>query len=357
MKLNINTLNKSVWIDLDNSPHVAFFSPIIHEMQKKNYDLFITTRDCFQVCELANLHKLNYHNIGRHYGKYKILKLIGLLIRTFQLMPLVIQKKPGLSISHGSRSLIILSKLLNIPSILLMDYEWVTNFPRFLRPNWVIAPNKIPAIKLKRYGNKVLFYDGLKEYVYTQSFKPDASILKFIEIENRDRNTVLVTVRPPAIEAHYHNRRSDVLFHETLKYLHTFPNIIIVMLPRSKNQTNDIKIKWKQAVSEKKIIIPTKAVDGLSLMWYSDIVISGGGTMNREAASLGVPVYSIFGGKIGAIDQYLVQEKRLTILRNSEDIKKIKIMKKKSNTNKIKRNHVLNQILKYIDTNYPMAKL
>ena len=43
--------------------------------------------------------------------------------------------------------------------------------------------------------------------------------------------------------------------------------------------------------------------------------------MNREAAALGVPVYSIFRGTTGAVDKYLEEEGRLTMLKSVEDVK------------------------------------
>ena len=67
--------------------------------------------------------------------------------------------------------------------------------------------------------------------------------------------------------------------------------------------------------------IPEQVVDGLNLIWHSDFVISGGGTMNREAAALGVPVYSIFRSKIGAVDQYLSSMGRLVLLESAEDLR------------------------------------
>ena len=98
---------------------------------------------------------------------------------------------------------------------------------------------------------------------------------------------------------------------------------------------------------EGKIIIPEKVVDGLNLIWNSDLVISGGGTMNREAAALGVPVYSIFRGKIGAVDRYLSENGRLTLIKNIEDIRtKITLVKREQQlAPKQKNNSALKSIV------------
>jgi predicted glycosyltransferase len=62
------------------------------------------------------------------------------------------------------------------------------------------------------------------------------------------------------------------------------------------------------------VIVPEHAVDAQSLISFADLVVSAGGTMNREAVSLGVPVYTVFGGRLGAVDEQLIREGRLRAL-------------------------------------------
>jgi uncharacterized protein len=77
------------------------------------------------------------------------------------------------------------------------------------------------------------------------------------------------------------------------------------------------------------LLIPKQVLDGLNLIWHSDLVISGGGTMNREAAALGVPVYSIFRGTIGAVDHFLSGEHRLVLLESPADLApKLKVQRR-----------------------------
>ena len=103
----------------------------------------------------------------------------------------------------------------------------------------------------------------------------------------------------------------------------------MILLPRNRNQEVSIRNKWPELISKGKIIIPDHVVDGLNLIWYSDFVISGGGTMNREAAALGVPVYSIFRGTIGAVDKYLAKNGKLILLESPEDIEeKVSLVKR-----------------------------
>ncbi len=85
-----------IWIDLDNSPHVPLFVPIIEELRARGHQIMVTARDAFQVRELADLHGLDYRLVGRHYGKHFLLKLLGVFIRGLQLLPTVIRERPAL---------------------------------------------------------------------------------------------------------------------------------------------------------------------------------------------------------------------------------------------------------------------
>jgi len=309
--------HKKVWIDLDNSPHVPFFAPIIDELRNRGVSIFITARDCFQVCELADLLNLEYKQIGRHYGRSKILKLAGLCTRSLQLAPTILREKPDLALSHGSRAQLLLSKLLRVPSVVVMDYEFARGLV-LMQPRWIMTPECIPDTALKLGEGRVLKYPGIKEDVYVNRFKPDATIKTQLGLTVDD---LLVTIRPPANEAHYHNPESDTLFAEVIRFLSDKPNAKVVLLPRNQQQELLIRQSWSDLFASGKIMVPAHAIDGVNLIWYSDLVISGGGTMNREAAALGVPVYSIFRGKIGAVDRYLAASGRLTLLESVDDVR------------------------------------
>lgn len=304
---------------MDNSPHVPLFLPIKNELEKRGHSVFITTRDCFQVCSLADYHNLSHTTIGKHYGANKLLKILGTLWRSVQLAPTVLREKPDLSLSHGSRSLILLSSLLRIPTVLMFDYEHVNSLP-FLKPVLGIAPEVIddPG-KARHFQRGLRGYRGLKEDVYVPSFRPDPSFLKTLDLNKED---IIATIRPPATEAHYHNPESEKLFYEVVEFLGRTPNVRMVILPRNeKTQKEMIYRTWPKWCEERKIIVPDRAVDGLNLVWHSDLVVSGGGTMNREAAALGVPVYSIFRGKLGAVDKYLAEKSRLILIETIDDVR------------------------------------
>lgn len=306
----------TIWIDLENSPHVPFFAPIINELDARGYSSIVTARDCFQVRELADCFHLDYKLIGNHPGKGNLRKMAGLCVRGMKLIPLGLKEKPVLALSHGSRSQLLACTALRVPSVFIRDYEFSTPLPLF-RPSWLICPEVIPSEAVHCDIRRVLKYPGIKEDVYVPQFVPDPRIRAQLGLREQD---VVATLRPPAIEAHYHNPQSEQLFNESIRFLAKSDAVKSVVLPRNDNQAVELKSRWPVLFANGTLRIPARVVDGLNLIWYSDLVISGGGTMNREAAALGVPVYSVFRGKIGAVDKYLAHQGRLILLESIEDI-------------------------------------
>jgi len=307
-----------IWIDLDNSPHVPFFRPIIERLETRGFEVLLTARRCSQVCGLADKFKMEYLLVGQHHGKHKFVKLAGLFIRAMELMPLVLREKPALALSHGSRAQLIAANLLRIPSIEITDYEYSQFVPVVGTPGYLI----VPEVLKNHYSNKnsvcLFTYPGIKEDVYVPFFRPDTSILDTLRLSSED---IVVTIRPPAVEAHYHRPESEELFEAAVDYLGRQEKVKMVMLPRNDKQGVFIQNNWPDLFSGKKMMIPSKVLDGLNLIWFSDFVVSGGGTMNREAAALGVPVYSIFRGKIGAVDRYLSENSKLILIANDSDLR------------------------------------
>jgi uncharacterized protein len=337
------TKRKKIWIDLDNSPHVPLFKPIIDELNHRGYDCQVTSRDCFQVAGLINLYGVKCKTIGKHYGKNTLMKLFGLVYRGLQLVPSAIKERPDLAVSHGSRSQQFVSRILGIPTIIMNDYEYVTFLP-FNGTTWLITPEYISGWSDKIDPSHILTYPGLKEDVYVPEFVPDPSILKELGL---NADNLIVTVRPPANEAHYHNPEADRLFEEVMDHFGRMEKTTLVILPRNDHQAEAIRAKWPELIGSGKAVIPDHVVDGLNLMWFSDLVISGGGTMNREAAALGVPVYSIFRGTIGAVDRYLAEHGRLMLLESPADVRtKIRAERRDRTRNDISHSKtVLNRIV------------
>jgi predicted glycosyltransferase len=319
-------LGKKIWIDLDNSPHIPFFSPIIKELEARGGDVILTARDAYQVTELVDLFGLDCYRVGKHYGKNKFLKVFGVLDRALRLVPLLLREKPDLALSHGSRAQMLAAYLLRIPCIAIMDYEFAHQGLLWVNPTWVICPAVIPDEAVKLSKDHILRYRGIKEDVYVPCFKSDPATRAKLGLTDVD---LVVTIRPPATEAHYHRPESDVLFRGVIDYLAEQPDVKMVVLPRNSRQDASLRETWPQLIASRKVIIPEQVLDGMNLIWHSDLVVSGGGTMNREAAALGVPVYSIFRSQIGKVDQYLTDTGRLILLEDVADArKKLKLQRR-----------------------------
>lgn len=324
--------NKKIWIDLDNSPHVPFFRPIKQALERKGYEIFLTARDSYQTCSLADYFGLKYKKVGKHYGKNIYAKLFGTGYRVLQLFPTILKEKPRIALSHGSRAQIISANLLRVPSVVIIDYEYAKMIPLF-PPKYLIIPSVISKDKFRVSEDRIFQYPGIKEDVYAPEFHPDGNIKKELGINGRG---IVVTVRPPAVEAHYFVEQSERLFEKAIEVLKSKDDVKMIILPRNEMQKEFISKKYQNEIFKKKIIIPDHAIDGLNLLWHSDLVISGGGTMNREAAALNVPVYSIFRGKIGNVDKHLSETGRLTLIEKEEDLeKKIIIQRRDKKSNEI----------------------
>jgi uncharacterized protein len=315
---------KKIWIDIDNSPHVPFFLPIIEELEKQGIELILTARNMYQVCDLLEFFNLPCKVIGGHCGKNKLLKILCNCLRAAQLSPTALRVRPDLALSHGSRAQVLICKALGIPTLMIHDYEHSTK-TGFVEADWILMPDVIPDGVMSKRTKGILKYPGLKEDVYIHRFEPDRSILSDLGISKED---LVVTLRPPATEAHYHRPESEILFTETLRFLADKAHIRVVALPRNAKQNRRLRKDWAALIAAGRMLIPQAPLNGLNLIWFSDLVISGGGTMSREAAALGVPVYSIFRGTIGAVDKYLAQKGRLTLVENTRDIQtKIRLVR------------------------------
>jgi uncharacterized protein len=309
---------RKIWIDLDNVPHVPLFAPIIEELKRKGYSLLLTSRNTPQIGEMLEFHHIISKRVGRGFRKNKLSKIAGTSIRALQLMSLIVREKPVLAVSHGSRAQLLACSLVGLPCVAMTDYEFADSSMLRIGSPCVLVPEVIPEEAFLTRGRQVEKYPGIKEDIYVPRFRPDPAIKAELGVDDEQ---LLVTVRPPASDAHYHTVESDHLFCATMDFLCSRQDVTTVVLPRNPKQEQLVRESWAESVASSHIIIPSRVVDGLNLIWHSDVVISGGGTMNREAASLGVPVYSIFRGKIGAVDQYLAREGRLVLLATKEDVR------------------------------------
>ena len=324
---------KRIWIDLDNSPHVPLFRPVIRELDRRNIECIITARDFAQTINLLQLWGIPFKKIGRHGGKNKLKKVANLFIRANKLRAYIKNKSIDLAVSHGSRTQLVAAKLSGIKSVVMMDYEYTeTRIFNYLS-TYMLIPEHIPDSRLKSVNintEKILRYSGFKEELYLNNFSPDIDFRKNLNI---DSQKILVTVRPSAMVGNYHDAMSENILLKIMEKL-TGNNDVYPLIVSRTSEDRDLL----QGNFGDRIHFLKKSVDGLQLIWNSDIFISGGGSMNREAALLGVPAYSIFTGRKPYLDEYLQKKGKLTFIDKVEkvdllDISKREIADKYTNTN------------------------
>jgi predicted glycosyltransferase len=315
-----------LWIDLANSPHVPFFKALAARFVERGHEIELTARDFAETVPLAKAASFEPQILGAHGGRQVSAKAGNLISRAWFLASWARTRQFDLAVSHNSYSQILAARALRIRSVTLMDYEYQpANHLAFRLASRIIVPASFPAQRLRRYGatvGKVRRYHGTKEDVYLAEFKPDPSFAnELCELGIRPDN-VLVLMRPPAHDALYH-RFQNKLFDEALALLLEKQNVQIVLLPR-----NDVQRATYAAKVNDRLIVPAKPLDGANLIAASDLVISAGGTINREAAALGIPAASIYAGEWAAVDEELVNEGRLKRISTSEDLQNLTIAKK-----------------------------
>jgi hypothetical protein len=307
---------RRVWVDLTNSPHVLVLAPIIRRLRDAGHEVAVTARDFAQTIELAERHGLGAVELGRHGGAGRLGRARALGSRSLEAYRFARPYRFHVAVAHASNDLPIAARALHVPAVDMFDYEWAllqhTVGCRLARR--VITPDAIPPARLRRYGadgDKLRQYPGLKEEYYLSEFEPDPEALRALGV---DGSRLIAVVRTPPELALYHPG-SDDLFAAVVDRLGRDPGVHAIVLPRTREQGARLR-----ALSLPSLIVPEHAVDGPSLIGGADLVVSAGGTMNREAVALGVPVYTTFAGRIGAVDERLLAEGRLRRLERVDDL-------------------------------------
>ena len=297
-----------VWIDITAPAHVLVFRPLIEIMRGRADEVEITARDYAQTLQLLELHGLEADAVmGRHAGRSRLQKARQMTHRLGELRKWARPREFDIALAHGSHELTISARRLGIPSSTTFDYEFATLQHQLgcRAATRVVVPAAIPPERLRPYGvrpPKLVQYPGLKEEYYLADFEPDRSLLERFGV---DPARVLVVLRPPPDVSLYH-RHSNPLFPQTLEHLGRSEDVQAFVLPRTEEQREYVK-----GLALPSVIVPEDAVDAQSLIALADLVVSAGGTMNREAAALGVPVYTTYGGRLGGVDEELIREGRL----------------------------------------------
>jgi predicted glycosyltransferase len=324
-----------VWIDLTNSPHVLVMRPVIDVLREDGHEVSVTARDFAQTLGLLDRFAIPHTAIGRHRGERLPAKAAGLASRSAALVRWARRDErdsephpPGthpprrfdIALGHGSNDVSVAAALLRIPCSTMFDYEWaaVQHHVNCRLARAVVVPDAIPPERLERYGakGKVRAYEGLKEEYYLADFEPDPSVVAELRL---DRERPIVVVRTPPEVSLYHRFEND-LFADVLARLRDAgarDGVQSVVLPRTDSQR-------LQLSGVPGFTVPARAIDAQSLICVADLVISAGGTMNREAVALGTPVYTTFEGRLGAVDERLIAQGRLRKLHSAEQLELVK---------------------------------
>jgi uncharacterized protein len=286
--------------------------PVIENLRARGHEVEVTARDFAQTLGLLDRFGIEHTAIGQHRGGRLGAKARGLGERSLALTKWARGRRFDRALGHGSNDITIAAALLRIPSSTTFDYEWATvqhNVNCRLAAA-VVVPDAIPPERLYRYGarGKVRGYPGLKEEYYLADFEPDPQALTDLGLHRDDERPITVVRTPPEVSL-YHRFEND-LFAQVLERL---AGAQTVVLPRTPEQ----RAQLQQAGG---FIVPERAIDAQSLIAFADLVVSAGGTMNREAVALGTPVYTVFEGRRGAVDERLIAEGRLKQLTSAGEL-------------------------------------
>lgn len=314
-----------VWVDMLNSPNVHFMRPILAELRRREVPYVVTIRDFAQTRALCNLFGIEHSVIGVHGGRSLIGKSTNLLARVRELRRFARQARPSMILTHNSYSQLAAGWTLGLPSVTTMDYEYQpANHLAFRCATRVFLPDVLPKAIVRRQGaagRKTWWFHGLKEHISLAGFEPDPDYLRGIGV-NVER--IVVVVRPPADFALYH-RFENVLFRQVLDWLKARDDAAVLLFPRTDAQRDQLAAQGYEA-----LIWAGETLDGLNLVAGADLVVSAGGSMNREAAVLGTPAYSVYAGKLGGVDKALIRVGRLRLISAPELISCISLAKKRS---------------------------
>lgn len=312
-----------IWIDLTNSPHVLVMRPVIELLRSDGHEVRVTARDFAQTLALCERLGIEHTAIGRHRGERLGAKALGLASRSAALVrwARADARATGgrgfdIALGHGSNDVSVAAALLRVPSSTMFDYEWATvqHNVNCRLARTVVVPEAIPPERLYRYGarGKIASYEGLKEEYYLADFEPDEAVLGELSL---DGGRPIVVVRTPPEASLYHRFENDLFARvlERLREAAARDGVQPVVLPRVASQRAELR-------GVAGFVVPERAIDAQSLIACADLVISAGGTMNREAVALGVPVYTTFEGRAGAVDERLVEQGRMRRLGAAEDL-------------------------------------
>ncbi len=305
-----------IWVDCTAAAHPLVLSPLIEGLVERGHQVRVTARAYGQTEGILERLAIPYSLFGAHAGAGGVGKAVALASRSASLARWAGRVRPAVGLAHGSVDLAVVGAIRRIPTVQMQDYEFAGSQRKIAwrLARTVIVPDSIPLDRLAAAGaveSKLLRYPGLKEDYYLAGFEPDRAVLADLGLGAHrigpDRSAddrVLIVVRPPPESSAYH--ADNPLYGGLIERLAAEPRAVAVVIARTDRQRSEIVER-----ADPRLIAPAEAIDAQSLIAYADLVISAGGTMNREAVALGIPVYTIFSGRMGAVDEQLIADGKL----------------------------------------------
>ncbi len=316
-----------IWVDCTAAAHPLVLRPVIERLQAAGHEVEVTAREYGQTEGILERLGIPYASFGRHGGGSAPGKAAALASRSTKLWRWARKRGFDLGLAHGSVDIAVVSRALRLRLVQMNDYEHAGLQRRisFRSARLVMAPDAIPVEAMERAGaspDRLFRYPGLKEDYYLADFEPDAGVIPALGLaalgvsaERSSDDRVLVVVRPPPETSEYH--RDNPLYDGVIDRLGSEERAVTVVIPRTERQAERLARRVESIPS---LLVPDRAVDAQSLIAYADLVVSAGGTMNREAVALGAPVYTIFSGELGAVDERLIEGGRLRPLGDPGEI-------------------------------------
>jgi uncharacterized protein len=305
-----------VWVDLTNTAHVVVLRPLVERLEAGGHDVTITARPLSHTVELLEDWGRPFTALGEHGGTGRAGKARAMADRAARMVAFGRGRRFDCGLAHGSTDLPVAGRVLRVPNTTMFDYEWAVaqHSVNGRLAHRVLVPEAIPPQRLRRYGmrgRKLVRYPGLKEEYVLHGFEPDPAVPDALGL---DRARPIAVVRTAPSYALYLGGAEGELLPRLLRHLDE-QGVQTVVLPRTAEQAASAR-----GLGLPSVVVPERAVDGRSLVAFADALVSAGGSMNREAAALGVPVWSMFEGRPGGVDERLIAEGRLAMLRDVRDV-------------------------------------
>jgi len=311
-----------VWLDFLTPKQVYFLGELSNRLEELGHEVFKTTRRYREVNEALGQRGISALVVGKHGGPDPKDKLIASAYRTAKLAGIVSEVRPDLSVAFASPEAARTAFGLGIPHYTVNDSPHSTAVALLTVPlsKRLFTPKIIPLKAWTNLGieqGKIIQYDALDPVAWLKHFHPNPNILKELGLTG---TKPLMAFRVEESLASY--LLGKVPFDESIvipiieKLLQRLGETIqILVLPRYKGQVYALRKRF-----HRRIFVPSKVVDGPSLLSYSTLFVGAGGTMTAEAALLGVPAISCYPGRPTHVESYLIRKGLVSRLTETDAV-------------------------------------